>query len=117
MTARGLGLVSLLVVLALVGGLWAMDARNNGPTSPSAQRMQTAADRIAADGNFIGAATFLAAYEAENGTYVGAALPPSFGVQLVRADASSYCLQTAVGTAGVMHAIGPNGGPPADGPC
>jgi hypothetical protein len=116
-TARGLGLVSLLVVLGMVGALWSMDARTNGPTSASAQRIQTAADRIAADGNFIGAATFLAAYQAQNGTFVGAALPPSFGVQLVRADPSSYCMQTAVGTGGMMHAIGPNGGPPADGPC
>jgi hypothetical protein len=116
-TARGLGLVSMLVVLGMVGALWAMDARTNGPTSQSAQRMETAADRIAADGNFIGAATFLAVYQAQNGTYVGAVLPPSFGVQLVRVDASSYCLQTAVGTGGVMHAVGPNGGPPADGGC
>jgi hypothetical protein len=116
-TARGLGLVSLLVTLAIVGALWAMDARSNGPTSPNAQRMETAASGIAADGNFIGAETFLADYQAQNGTFVGAVLAPSFGVQLVRADASSYCLQTSVGTTGVMHAVGPNGPGPAAGPC
>ena len=117
MTARGLGFVSLLVSLALVGALWATDARKNGPTSANAKRMETAAARIAADGNFISAGIFLGAYVGEHGTYTGAALPASFGVQLVRADATSYCLQTGVGTGGVMHVVGPNGGGPASGPC
>jgi len=107
----------MLVALALVGALWAMDAHRNGPTSQNAQRMETAASQIAADGNFLGAATYLAYYASQNETYVGATLPASFGVQLVRADATSYCLQTAVGTGGVMHAVGPNGPGPASGPC
>jgi hypothetical protein len=114
-TARGLGLVSLLVVLGLVGALWAMDARNNGPTSRNAQRMETQAEQAAASVNFGTAAIQLQAYYAENSTYVGAALPPAFGVQLVRADATSYCLQA--GTApSVQHLVGP-GGTPASGPC
>jgi len=106
-TARGLGFVSLLVSLALVGALWAMDARKNGPTSANAKRMETAAARIAADGNYVG----------EHGTYAGAVLPASFRVQLVRADGTSYCLQTGVETGGVMHVVGPSGGAPASGPC
>ncbi len=89
MTARGLGLVSLLVALALVGALWAMDARKNGPTSQNAQRVETQAQQAAAAVNFAGAATQLEAYRAGYGTYVGAA---------------------------VQHYVGP-GGTPAAGPC
>jgi hypothetical protein len=79
--------------------------------------METAASQIAADGNFIGAATYLAYYQSQNGTFAGATLPPSFHVQLVRADATTYCIQTAVAGQGVMHAVGPNGGGPAAGSC
>jgi hypothetical protein len=114
-TARGLGLVTLLVSLALVGALWAMNARSNGPTSQNAKRVETQAQQVSAASNFIGAATQLELFRAENGTYVGATLPPSFGVQLVRADASSYCMQTGTGTA-VQHEVGP-GGSPAAGSC
>jgi hypothetical protein len=114
-TARGLGLVSLLVALALVGALWAMDARRNGPTSENAKRMETQAQQAVASVNFIGAATQLEGFRADNGTYVGATLPPSFGVQLVRADVSSYCLQAGAGTT-LQHYVGP-GGTPAAGPC
>jgi Tfp pilus assembly protein PilE len=114
-TARGLGLVSLLVVLVIVGMLWAMDARNNGPTSPAAQRAITQAQQAVASVNFVGAATQMEAFHADSGTYVGASLPPSFGVQLVRADASSYCLQAGTGTA-VQHYVGP-GGTATAGPC
>ena len=116
MTARGLGLVSLLVSLALVGALWAMNARQNGPTSQSAQRAETQADRVSADLNFMGAATALEGYRAEHGSYVGATLPASFGVRLVRADASSYCVQ-ATTTNGVVHVFGPSSSGPAAGPC
>jgi Tfp pilus assembly protein PilE len=115
-TARGLGLVSLLVALALVGALWAMNARQNGPTSQSAQRMETQAEGVSADMNFLGAATALEAYRAENATYAGATLPASFHVQVARADASSYCLQ-ATTTSGIVHVVGPNGGAPASGAC
>ena len=115
MTARGLGLVSLLVSLALIGALWAMNARSNGPASPSAQRIETQAQQVSASANFLGAATQLEGFRADNGTYLGATLPPAFGVQLVRADATSYCLQAGVGTA-LQHYIGP-GGTPAAGPC
>jgi Tfp pilus assembly protein PilE len=114
-TARGFGLVSLLVALALVGALWAMNARSNGPASSNAKRIETQAQQVSAAANFIGAATQLETFRADSGTYVGASLPPSFGVQLVRADATSYCLQAGAGTA-VQHYIGP-GGTPAAGPC
>jgi hypothetical protein len=105
----------MLVVLAVVGALWAMDARNNGPTSQNAQRVESQAQQMSAAANFGSAAIQLQAYQAENGTFVGASLPPSFGVQLIRADATSYCLQAGTGTA-VQHVVGP-GGRPAAGAC
>jgi len=114
-TARGLGLFSLLVSLALVGALWAMNARSNGPASQNAKRVETQAGQVSAASNFLGAATQLEVFHADSGTYAGATLPPSFGVQLVRADATSYCLQAGVGTA-VQHYVGP-GGTAVAGPC
>ena len=115
MTARGLGLVTLLIGLVLVGLLWARDASQNGPTSQNAQRVETQAEQVSAAVNFGTAAVQLEAYRAENGTYAGASLPPSFGVQLVRADASSYCLQSGA-TPPVQHLAGP-GGRAVSGPC
>jgi hypothetical protein len=105
----------MLIVLALVGALWGMDARKNGPTSQNAQRVEAQGQQVSAAVNFGSAAIQLQAYEAENGTYVGASLPPSFGVRLVRADATSYCLEAGTGPA-MQHVIGP-GGTPATGPC
>lgn len=115
MTARGLGLVSLLVVLGIVGAAWALNARDNGPTSQNAKRVETLARQAASAMNFGAAAVQLQAYYAENNTYVGVSLPPSFGVQLIRADATSYCLQAGAGSA-VQHLIGP-GGQPVAGAC
>lgn len=115
MTARGLGLVRLLVALALVGALWAMDAHSNGPTSQNATRMETQAQQAVSSVNFLGAAAQMEGFRADNATYVGATLPASFGVQLVSATAASYCLQAGAGTA-VQHYVGP-GGTPAAGPC
>lgn len=115
MSRSGLGILSLLVSLALVGALWAMNARQNGPTSPSAQRVETQAAQVAAGVNFTQAASQLELYRAQNGTFVGATLPASFGVVVARADAASYCLQSGTGTA-MQHENGP-GGVPAAGSC
>jgi ADP-ribosylglycohydrolase len=113
--SRGVGLVGLLVSLALVGALWGLSARQTGPTSAQATRAETQAEQAVAGINFTQAATQLEAFHAESGTYVGATLPASFGVTLVRTDASSYCLQAGVGSA-EQHEVGP-GGAPASGPC
>ena len=51
------------------------------------------------------------AFYTQSGTYAGATLPPGSGVVLVRADATSYCLQ-----AGAEHEDGP-GGLPQPGGC
>ncbi|TMK71390.1 MAG: hypothetical protein E6G50_05580 [Actinobacteria bacterium] len=115
MTRSGLGVVSLLVALALGGLLWAMNANQSGPSSAAAQRVETQAQQVSATANFGQAAIQLQTFYAENGTYVGAVLPASFGATLVRADASSYCLQMGRGTA-LQHLVGP-GGQPAPGGC
>jgi hypothetical protein len=113
--SRGVGLVGMLVALALVGALWAMDARQNGPTSAQATHAETEAQQAVAGINFTQAAAQMETFHADSGTYLGATLPASFGVTLVRADASSYCLQSGTGSA-AEHETGP-GGSPAAGPC
>lgn len=114
--SRGtVGMIGLLVSLALVGALWTMNARQSGPTSQAAQRAETQAQQATAGINFSQAALQLEAFHAQSGTYVGAALPPSFGVTLARADAGSYCLQSGTGVS-AQHLVGP-GGQPAGGAC
>jgi hypothetical protein len=115
MPVRGLGLVSLLAVLAIGGYLFSVQMRENGPASESEQLIEKKATAAAATANFQSAAPVLQAYFMQTGTYAGAALPPAFGVTLVRADATSYCLQSGTGAA-AQHETGP-GGSPAPGPC
>ena len=112
---RAFGLISIVVSLALVGILWAASMKQNGPTSSSVKQAETEAAAAVSAMNFTAAATQMEAYHAENATYAGATVPPSFGVTLARADAASYCLQAGVGNA-VQHFTGP-GGPAAAGPC
>jgi hypothetical protein len=112
---RGLGLISLISSLAIVAALMALNMRETGPTSERVQKAEAEAKAAVSSMNFLQAANELTIYHAENATYAGAALPPSFGVILVRADALSYCLQAGIrGT--TQHFIGP-GGPAAAGPC
>ena len=112
---RAFGLVALVSSLALVAILMALNMQRSGPTSATAKLAESRASTAVAGLNFTGAATELEAFRAENGTYVGASLPPSFGVTLVRSDATSYCLQAGTGTS-VQHFVGP-GGSAAAGPC
>src|SRR5437016_6606426 len=115
MSRSGFGVVSLLLALVLVGALWGMNASKSGPSSDQAKQAESQAQQVSAAANFGQAAIQLETFHAENGTYIGVALPPSYGVSLVRADASSYCLQTGTGAA-VQHLVGP-GGQPAAGHC
>jgi hypothetical protein len=114
-SARGLGLLGLLVGLALLGGLWALDAQRSGPASAQAQQAITQAQAAAAGVDFSQASVALEAWRAANGTYVGATVPASDGARLVRADATSYCLETGVAPS-ISHEVGP-GGSPTPGPC
>jgi hypothetical protein len=112
---RAFGLISIVVSLVIVGVMWALTMQHSGPTSATAKRAESEATAAVSAMNFTAAATQLELYHAENATYVGASVPPSFGVALVRADASSYCLQAGVGGA-AQHFTGP-GGAAAAGPC
>jgi hypothetical protein len=114
-TIRSFGLISMLLSLAIVGYLFAAQARDEGPTSKSAQQLEQTALDAASAANFQSASPVLQVYFADNGTYAGATLAPVFGVTLVRADATSYCLQTGSSTT-AQHETGP-GGSPAPGPC
>jgi hypothetical protein len=101
--------------LAIVGVLMLLSMSHKGLTAKGTKDAEAQATAAMSGLNFTGAATELEAYKSENATYVGAALPPAFGVTVVRADATSYCLQAGVG-GGTQHFTGP-GGTPAAGPC
>jgi Tfp pilus assembly protein PilE len=105
---RGLSLVSVLVTL-LVGG-WLLTAQQSSPSRATATQAideaQQATDGVA----FQQAQAELEQFRSLNGTYAGASLA-GFGVTLARADAGSYCIQTAT-----AHVAGP-GGAAAAGPC
>jgi hypothetical protein len=113
--SRAFGLVVVICSLAIVAALMALNAGKNGPTSENVQEAEAQAKSAVGSLNFMQAATELEAFRTENETYAGAAVPPSFGVTLVRADAASYCLQAGIGGA-TQHFAGP-GGTAAAGPC
>jgi hypothetical protein len=108
---RTLGIPALLVAVFVGIYLSAKDMQANGPTSASGQQAITQAQSAVAGANFSQADTAMQAFYAQSGTYAGATLPPGSGVVLVRADATSYCLQ-----AGTEHEDGP-GGQPQSGSC
>jgi hypothetical protein len=107
--------VLVLLSLAVVGGLVAMQNKAQGPTSASVTQDEAQALAAAASMNFSQVDQVLQADYAQDGTYVGAQLPVGSAVALVRATQTSYCLETNVnGT--LVHENGP-GGSPAAGPC
>jgi hypothetical protein len=110
---RSLGMVLLVLTLAIGGYLFAQQAKTNGPTSQATQQEEAQAAAAASGTSFDAAVPTLQAWYADHGTYAGAALPPSYGVTLVRGDATSFCLQSADAQ---THETGPNGAPAA-GPC
>jgi hypothetical protein len=105
---RGLSLVSLLITLLIVG--WMLTSQNGGPTDKTTSVEVAHAQQSASGVAFEQAETELESQHALNGTYAGTALG-GFGVTLVRADATSYCIQDSA-----SHLDGP-GGAPAAGPC
>jgi hypothetical protein len=112
---RGVGLVFVLISLAVVGGLAAMQSKNQGPTAAAVTQDEAQALGAAASTSFAQVAEVLQADYAQAGTYVGAQLPVGSGVTLAQATATSYCLVTNVnGT--LVHESGP-GGSPAAGAC
>ena len=105
---RGLSLVSVLVAL-LVGG-WLLTAQKSSPSQKTATLAIDQARQAAAGVAFQQAQAELEQFRSLNGTYAGASLA-GFGVVLARANAGSYCIQTAT-----AHLAGPDGAAAA-GPC
>ena len=105
---RGLSLVSVLLAL-LVGG-WLLTAQQSSPSRTTATQAIDEAQQATVGVAFQQAQAELEQFRSLNGTYAGASLA-GFGVTLARADAGSYCIQTAT-----AHVAGP-GGAAAAGPC
>jgi hypothetical protein len=104
--------VIVLLVSLLIGGyLFTQQAMTNGPGAPAVTQAVANAQGVAAATDFQGAASVLQAWDATNGTYAGATLPAGSGVVLVRADATSYCLETLGSPTATMHETGPNDTP------
>jgi hypothetical protein len=105
----------VLLSLAVVGGLVAMQSKTQGPTAPAVTQAESQALVAATSQTFAQVAEALQADYLQAGTYVGAELPVGSGVTLVQATAATYCLETNVsGT--LVHEDGPSGTPVA-GPC
>jgi hypothetical protein len=112
---RSLAFPLLLVALAVGGFLFVRQAQTVGPTSRVATQAETQAAAVAAATDFAAAQPTLQAWFADHGTYAGVTLPPVYAVAVVRADASSFCLQAGAGAA-ATHELGP-GGQAQSGPC
>jgi hypothetical protein len=102
--SRLIGIPSLLVVLVIGGYLMTKQLQSSGPASPPVQQAVTQAQSGVAETNFSQAGASMQAFFTENGTYLGAVLPPGSGVALVSATATTYCLQAAG-----EHEVGPGG--------
>jgi Tfp pilus assembly protein PilE len=107
--SRGVGLLSLLVALVVVGMLWTTQM-GHSPDRAQAKQEIDQATQAATALSFQQASTALEQFHALNGSYAGASLA-GFGVMLARADASSYCIQTSA-----AHLNGPDGSA-EPGPC
>jgi hypothetical protein len=109
-TRAGLGIVSLVVSLVLAGVLFSFQLGTGGskPSSPDKSPLVQQAQATAAAADAMQAERELAAYQAENGTFVGATVDRVHGVTLLHAEPTTFCLQVATG-AGVLYDAGPGG--------
>ena len=112
---KGVGLLFVVISLAIVGALFAIQSKSQGPTSAAVSQAESQALATASLAIFSPVDQVLQVDYAQGGTYVGAQLLAGSGVTLAQATAVSYCLETNVnGT--LMHETGP-GGSPAAGSC
>jgi hypothetical protein len=109
--SRSFGLPVLIISLALGGFLFVKQSQTVGPTSSVARQAETQAAAAASATDFNAVLPDLQAWFADHGTYAGVTLPPAFGITVVRADATSFCLES-----GAEHEVGP-AGQPQRGPC
>ena len=109
-TRSGLGIVSLVVSLVLAGVLFSSQVGTGGskPSSPDKSPLVQQAQAAAAATDAMQAERELAAYQAENGTFVGATVTDIAGVTLLHAEPTTFCLQVATDT-GVLYDAGPSG--------
>ena len=109
---RGLGLVSIVVTLVVSAMLFSSQLSNGGakPASPKQNPVVQQANTVAADAAAMQAEHELAAYQADQGTFVGATVTGIPGVTLLRSDSTTFCLQIASG-GGVLYEAGPGGTP------
>jgi hypothetical protein len=102
-----------VAVAAVVFGGWRMLLpATNGDAKQVEGAVSSVLDTVTR-AQFTGAQATLDAQRNATGSYEGAPLAPP--LTLVRADATSYCIQFAQGPV-VRHLAGP-GGSPASGPC
>jgi hypothetical protein len=93
---RAFGLVSLVV--SLVAGLYLAAAQmsSTGAGGPSGNKAKQDAAVVAATFTARQGEAALEAYRRTTGSYAGASLAGVPGVQLLRADATSFCLKMHV---------------------
>jgi hypothetical protein len=110
MSRGALGLVSLVVSLVLAGMLFSSQLGTGGskPTPPDKNPLVQQAQATAASADAMQAERELAAYQAENGTFVGATLTGISAVTLLHAEPTTFCLQVATG-GGHLYDAGPGG--------
>jgi hypothetical protein len=112
--ARALAFVCLVTSLGAAAYLASRQMQESGPASPAATHAITVGQEIAGGVNLQQAAAALDEFRTANGTFAGAPVG-GLGVRLVRADTTSYCIETDSAGA-LFHEAGPNGSPAA-GPC
>src|SRR5206468_6294756 len=103
---RGLGLLLAVISLAITGGLMMMQGTNQGPTAPAVTQAESEAVATAASAVFSPVDQMLQVDVSQTGTYLGAELPVGSRVTLVRATATSYCLEAELSGTPV-HENGP----------
>jgi hypothetical protein len=109
---RGLGLISLVVCLAISGILFSSQLNGGGskPAGPKPSQIIQEANFAAASMAAMQAEHELAAYQAERGTFAGAAVTDISGVTVLHAEPTAFCLLiSSNGT--VLYDAGPGGTP------
>ena len=114
---RGLGLVSLVVSLVVSLLLFSsqLSRGSSKPASPQQNPVVQQANSVAAEAAAMQAEHELAAYQADQGTFVGATVTDVPGVTLVHAEPTTFCLQIS-SSGSVLYDAGPGGSPSAT-PC
>ena len=116
----GFGLVMLVVSLVVGALLFSTQMSHVGlGGGHSAEASRPVQDALAAAATFTAAQAdrALSEYQAQSGTYAGADLSSISGARLLRADASSYCVEIDASGRPPLYDRGPNGGALSRQPC